>query len=52
MNPIWAQMIYGAVKEAKRVSAHVKKASPYKKGREGRSCEFRYCGYRFKERGE
>jgi DNA-directed RNA polymerase subunit RPC12/RpoP len=52
VNPIWTQMIYNAVKEAMKICTHCRKASVYQLKRPGQYYKCRYCGHKFKEKGE
>ena len=52
MNPIWAQMIFKAVKDVTRVCTHCKKAGVYKKKKQGEFYKCKFCGHRFKEKGK
>jgi hypothetical protein len=52
MNPIWTQMIYKAVKDAMKVCTNCKKAAAYPQKRPGQYYKCRFCGHRFKEKGE
>ncbi len=51
MNPLWSKMIFDAVKEVMKVCSHCKKASAYEGKKQGQYYRCRYCGHKFKEKG-
>jgi hypothetical protein len=51
MNPIWTQIIVGAVKSVTKNCTHCKKTATYPAKPIGQFYTCKHCGHRFKEKG-